>query len=268
MLIPTIAEIFKASVFDIWSKPEVEKFCDFSEFMFNIFEVDLSSMFLLFDRFLYYNRFKPLLLSKQDDPTIEKTLLPLKTHYKTKINLKVDPKNIDFPTIYLEKLTKYLKSVVSNFRDFKNFQLSNFRHTRDLPPLNHAITAMPMLDMMVILKKKTRQFLNPLWLECYLQMLYVKYIIQYNFLGIDNWQKELFGLVSKIGLQYWRRLYKSNYLNIEASNCLNTFDDGEEAADFGLIVQRPHAFEGFIGSLVEALKNFREIQLPVIVDCL
>ena len=59
VLIPTIAEIFKASVFDIWSKPEVEKFCDFSEFIFNIFGIDLSSIFLLFDRWLYYHRFKP-----------------------------------------------------------------------------------------------------------------------------------------------------------------------------------------------------------------
>jgi hypothetical protein len=166
------------------------------------------------------------------------------------------------------KLSKYLKSVMSNFRDFKTFQLSNSGHTLALPPINHAITAMPMLDMMVILSKKTRQFLNPLWLECYLQMFYIKYIVQCNLLGIKSWKKELFGLVSKIGLQYWRRLYKSNYLNIEASNCLNTYDDGEEAADFGLIVERPDAFEGFIGSLVEALKNFGEIQLPVIVDCL
>ena len=126
---------------------------------------------------------------------------------------------------------------------------------------------MPMLDMMVILGKQTREFMNPLWLECYLQMFYIKYVVQANLLGIEPWGKELYALVSRIGLQYWRRLYKANYLNIEASNYGNTFDDGGQTTDFGLIVQRPQAFEGFIGGLVGALRNFRQMQLPVIVDC-
>jgi hypothetical protein len=129
-------------------------------------------------------------------------LLPLQTNYNPS---KKNASETNISTIYLKKLTKYLKSVLLNFRDFKNFQTSNFTHTRDLSPLNHAITAMPMLDMKVILKKQTRRFLDPLWLQCYLQMFYIKYIVQANFLGIDPWQKELFGLVSRIGLDHWRR---------------------------------------------------------------
>ena len=246
-----------------------------------IFGVDVISNYYLFNRWLWFRKFKLSFVKANTTILLATTFGKENPVPNNNSNSKRDSRRLsrrdsrtgscrDTPKIdivseiqNLNKMTSHMKFVIEKIVGGKLFDDEKFRGSSgpDFQAVRHAITAQPMLDMLSIFNKKSKEFFDEYYLTAFLYMFSQYYKPQFDFLQISPIYKKILDLIGKLGLDSWNEINQNQYNKDVISNEINTTN----LSSFEHIASELDKFEIFIKMIIDCLQLFQTKLQPIIL---